>query len=287
VAVVGGNTVRIQNFDSVRTETLPVRELLSWVSEETVVEGGPSGCRTVPGWPILSYECDVKLMSGEMLEWSWLITTTLSVGIEADVVQGAVTDGNPANDQATGSYPVGGEVVMMAMLRAPRAYLDSWRMKGLWLAVVLFAISNEAFAESELVTARQSFDGQVHVTLSGVIIHCGGVLGGFNGTPVGSVFGASLTIVSEGYGPECAPPGVPPPEPEPYSLTINFGVLPPGVYDIRWQVNLPPRQPLVATTQFEVLGTSAPVPVPANRFGSLLAFGVLAAAWGFLRKLPR
>jgi hypothetical protein len=163
-------------------------------------------------------------------------------------------------------------------------------MKGLWLAVVLFAISSEAFAESELVTAHQSFDGRVHVTLSGVINHCGGLLGGFNGTPVGSVSGTSLTIVSEGYRAECPPPDVPPPDPappEPYSLTINFGVLPPGVYDIQWQVTLPIVQPLVATTQFEVLGTPVPVPVPANRFGIALAFGVLAAAWVFLRKLAR
>ena len=131
----------------------------------------------------------------------------------------------------------------------------------------------------------------MHVTLNGVFLPCSGFLGGFYGVPTGSLSGNRLTVVSNGYRPECAPPppNQPPDPPRPYTQTITFGVLPPGTYDIEWQITLPLEQPVVTTTQFNVLAAplQTPVPLPANRFGLGLMLGVLGVGVLFLRRVGR
>lgn len=163
------------------------------------------------------------------------------------------------------------------------------RVAGLFLG--LLGIALPALAENEQVTAHQSLDGQVRVTLTGTVDGCNPIFGGLNGPPSGSVVGHQVLISSPGRGGECAPPppNQPPNSPSPYTQTINFGVLPPGLYDIQWQITLPLMQPIVATTQFDVLAAplQTPVPLPANRFGWGMMLGVLGAGWWGLRRVAR
>ena len=163
------------------------------------------------------------------------------------------------------------------------------RVAGLFLG--LYCVAAPAFAANEQVTAHQSLDGQVHVTLTGMVDGCNPMFGGFNGPPSGSVVGNQVLISSLGYGGECAPPppNQPPNPPSPYTQKITFGVLPPGTYDIEWQITLPWMQPIVTTTQFNVLAAplQTPVPLPANRFGLGLMLGVLGVGVLFLRRAGR
>jgi len=160
------------------------------------------------------------------------------------------------------------------------------RVAGLFLG--LLGIALPALAENEQVTAHQSLDGQVHVTLTGLVSRHGN-LGGLDGLPSGVVSGNSLNIVSRGILADSPPPNPDPDIPVPYMATINFGVLPPGPYNIAWQITVLGMPPIVATTQFDVLAAplQTPVPLPANRFGWGLMLGVLGAGWWGLRRVAR
>ncbi len=160
------------------------------------------------------------------------------------------------------------------------------RVAGLFLG--LLGIALPALAENEQVTAHQSLDGQVHVTLTGLVSRHGN-LGGLDGLPSGVVSGNSLNIVSRGILADSPPPNPDPDIPVPYMATINFGVLPPGPYNIAWQITVLGMPPIVATTQFDVLAAplQTPVPLPANRFGWGMMLGVLGAGWWGLRRVAR
>lgn len=161
-----------------------------------------------------------------------------------------------------------------------RAYAGAMRSVAT-CALALVALDASAFGE--VVTARQADDGQVYVTLTGVLRYCDAFLGGFNGDPQPVVLGNELRVTSEGYVGECPPPPPPPwvpPPPVPYTFTENFGVIPVGEYDVTWRIEVVGgAPPIIVTTNINVLAAPlvAPIPLPLGRGvrgSALLLFGV-------------
>ena len=103
------------------------------------------------------------------------------------------------------------------------------------LCMLLIAGASTAHAKDERFSFSQPAAANVLVTLSGDIPWCYPPLGGFLGPPVTVLNSPLVQITSEVYAGECA--GNSPlsdSAPQPYSFTVDLGVLPDGRYLVTW-----------------------------------------------------
>lgn len=154
--------------------------------------------------------------------------------------------------------------------------------KAQFAILVLTMVASSSFGRHEQLSFSQSRGESVVVTLSGELHYCDGTLGGFVGSPQLAISGNQVDVVSTIFAGECPPPlpGSVFPPPHPYTISVDLGPLPDGVFHVSWSFVGIGAVTQTFSSTITLSGGHLPAPVPIFSPPLTVAFAFLLSAIG-------